>query len=240
MSFLDGLPTTSPSELLGFAEFVREVQQRTSDDIGAVLGELTVRAVQALPGAQYAGVTVARRRKDVETASSTGRYPVLLDELQGHYREGPCLSAAWEQRMIRISDLVSDQRWPRYRSEAIKQTPIRSIMSFPLIGDTQTAGALNFYAERADAFDDESAVIGLFFATHTALAWNMLRRDGQFRSALASRDIIGQAKGRLMERFHVDAEAAFQLIKRLSQGSNAPVAEVARRLVEADYPLGRP
>lgn len=231
---------TTASDLVRFAESVREVQQRTPDDIGAVLAELTVRAAQGLPGAQYAGVTITRRQKDIENASSTGRYPVLLDEIQSHYREGPCLSAAWEQRMIRISDLVSDQRWPRYRSDAIKQTPIRSILSFPLIGDNQTAGALNFYAERADAFDDESAEMGLFFATHTALAWNILRRDGQFRSALASRDIIGQAKGRLMERFRIDAVSAFQLIKRLSQGSNTPVAEIARRMVEADYPLGRP
>jgi hypothetical protein len=113
-------------------------------------------------------------------------------------------------------------------------------LSFPLTGDTQTVGALNFYAERADAFNAESLEMGRFFATHTALAWNMVRRDGQFRSALASRDIIGQAKGRLMERFHITAVAAFQLIKRLSQESNTPVAEVARRLVEADYPLGRP
>ena len=137
--------------------------------------------------------------------------------------------------MIRVGDLVSDERWPRYRSDAIKQTPTRSILSFPLIGDTQTVGALNFYAEQADAFNAESLEMGRFFATHTALAWNMVRRDGQFRSALASRDIISQAKGRLMERFHINAVAAFQLIKR-----NTPVAEVARWLVEADYPLGRP
>lgn len=68
----------------------------------------------------------------------------------------------------------------------------------------------------------------------------MLRRDSQFRSALASRDIIGQAKGRLMERFQIDAGAAFQLIKRLSQESNTPVVEIAQRLVEADYPLAQP
>jgi hypothetical protein len=35
----------------------------------------------------------------------------------------------------------------------------------------------------------------------------MMRRDQQFRSALVSRDIIGQAKGMLMERFDIDAGA---------------------------------
>ena len=74
---------------------------------------------------------------------------------------------------------------------------------------------------------------GLIFATHTALAWNMLRRDEQFRSALASRDVIGQAKGMLMERFGIDAVRAFDLLKRLSQDSNTPLHEVAERLTSS-------
>jgi AmiR/NasT family two-component response regulator len=69
-------------------------------------------------------------------------------------------------------------------------------------------------------------------ATNTALAWNLLRRDQQFRSALASRDIIGQAKGLVMERFGVDAVQAFELLRRLSQDSNTPVSGVAHRLVD--------
>jgi len=38
-------------------------------------------------------------------------------------------------------------------------------------------------------------------------------------AALANRDIIGQAKGIVMERFHFDAVAACRLITRLSQTS---------------------
>ena len=53
----------------------------------------------------------------------------------------------------------------------------------------------------------------------------------QFRSALASRDVIGQAKGIIMERFDVDAVRAFEMLRRLSQDSNTPVADVARRLI---------
>jgi transcriptional regulator with GAF, ATPase, and Fis domain len=236
---VDGPRTTSQSELLQVAEFVCELQQRTCADIDAALGELTARAARALPGAQYAGVTITRRH-GVQTASSTGRYPALLDAIQRQHREGPGISAAWRQRTVRVADLATDERWPRYRSAAIKQTPIRCILSFPLYADTQTAGALNFFAERAGVFDDPALQTGRFVATQTELAWNMLRRDSQFRSALASRDVIGQAKGRLMERFHIDSDAAFQLIKRLSQESNTAVAEIARRLVESDYPLANP
>ncbi|MBV8786817.1 MAG: ANTAR domain-containing protein [Mycobacterium sp.] len=52
-------------------------------------------------------------------------------------------------------------------------------------------------------------------------------RDEQLRRALASRDIIGQAKGILMERFAIDAESAPNLLKRLSQADNTPLAEIA-------------
>jgi ANTAR domain len=111
--------------------------------------------------------------------------------------------------------LTADDRWPLYRDEALKQTPIRSILSFGMFSEGGTTAALNFYAEPINAFDDGSVSLGLLFATHTGLLWNMTRRDQQFRSALVSRDIIGQAKGRLMERFDIDAAEAFKLLKQI-------------------------
>jgi AmiR/NasT family two-component response regulator len=65
----------------------------------------------------------------------------------------------------------------------------------------------------------------------------MMRRDQQFCSGLVSRDIIGQAKGRLIERFDIDAAEAFELLKQISQGSNIPIAQIAQRVVAGDRPL---
>ncbi len=62
------------------------------------------------------------------------------------------------------------------------------------------------------------------------------QREPGFRSALASRDIIGQAKGMIMERYQIDAVEAFDRLRQLSQQSNIRVAEISRRLVEADRP----
>jgi PAS domain-containing protein len=64
----------------------------------------------------------------------------------------------------------------------------------------------------------------------------MSAENAQLQRALETRDMIGQAKGMLMERFHVDAAAAFKLLTRLSQESNVRLAEIARRLVELDQP----
>ena len=58
----------------------------------------------------------------------------------------------------------------------------------------------------------------------------------QLRRALATRDVIGQAKGILTERYNIDATAAFDLLIKLSQDSNSPVTEVARTLIELDHP----
>ncbi|KBZ61300.1 hypothetical protein K875_04251 [Mycobacterium [tuberculosis] TKK-01-0051] len=109
------------------------------------------------------------------------------------------------------------------------------MLSFRLFGFKHTAGSLNLYGSQTHAFGDESLEVGLTFANLLALAWNILQRNEQFRGAMASRDLIGQAKGMLMERFGMDAVEAFELLKRLSQESNTPVAEVALRLVRHHF-----
>ena len=50
------------------------------------------------------------------------------------------------------------------------------------------------------------------------------------RRALASRDVIGQAKGILMERFKVTADEAFGLLVHASQHRNIRVAELSAEL----------
>jgi transcriptional regulator with GAF, ATPase, and Fis domain len=231
----NGMSVSRPSGLIHeVAELAQTLQRQENTDVDTVLGELTQSAAGAMPGAQHAGITIVFRNGKVRTAAATDHYPVLLDEIQQRHQQGPCLSAAWEHHIIRIDDMELENRWPAYCREA-RETPIRSIMSFQLFADHHTMGALNFYADQPYAFDGEAAEMGLILATHTALGWNMVRRDEQFRSALASRDIIGQAKGMLMERFKIDAVQAFELLKRLSQSSNTALAVVARQLVESEH-----
>lgn len=71
----------------------------------------------------------------MRTAAAIGDYPVLLDKIQQRHCAGPYLSAAWEHHVIRINDVAADQRWPSYCSDAVKETPIRSILSVQLFAD---------------------------------------------------------------------------------------------------------
>ncbi|GAB7143465.1 GAF and ANTAR domain-containing protein [Mycobacterium riyadhense] len=219
---------------LQVAELARNLQeQQPTDDIDTTLGNLLDTAVKSVPGAEHAALTMGSR-DGVRTVSATAGYPILLGKIQQRHKD-MCGAATWEGQVIRIDDVTTEQRWPGYCRDVADETPIRSIMTIPLFVNRHNMGALNFYASRRHAFDAESVEMALIMATHAALAWSMLRHDQQFRSALASRDLIGQAKGMLMERFNVDAVRAFALLSQLSQNSNTAVVEIARRLIEAKH-----
>jgi transcriptional regulator with GAF, ATPase, and Fis domain len=212
------------------AALIRDVQDRSPTDMGRALDELTATAVQYVPAAQYAGITVVDGRGRLDTKSAIGRHPALLDGIEQGHQQGPCLEAVRHQETVRVDDLNTEARWPHYQRDALAQTPIRSVLSYRLAASNRTLGALTFYAESPNAFDSESETLGFVYAIHAALAWNALRRDSEFRDALASRDIIGQAKGMLMERHQINADKAFNLLRELSQESNTPVAELSRRI----------
>ena len=223
-------PHTIPAQL---ATLVAEVH-RGKPQLIVGLSELIESAACHVTGAQHVGITMADRGNGICTVVASDRYPALLDEIQHHHQEGPCVSAAWQHATVHIDDLELDERWPRYRRDVLDQTPIRSVLAFELFADGQTTGALSFYAERPHAFTEESVELGLIFATHISLAWAVLRRQEQFRSALASRDVIGQAKGMIMERYRLDAVHAFELLKQLSQRSNIKLVEVAQGIIDAE------
>ena len=73
-------------------------------------------------------------------------------------------------------------------------------------------------------------------ARHHERLQALAAENEQLRRAVETRDVIGQAKGMLMERFDVDAGAAFELLVKLSQDTNARVEQIALKLVELDHP----
>ncbi len=101
------------------------------------------------PGAQYAGITLSRNAKQIETPAATHHWPLLLDKIQQRHLEGPCLSAAWDEKTVHVADLETEERFPpNYRRDALSETPIRSIMAFQMFIAGETIGALNVYSEQ--------------------------------------------------------------------------------------------
>lgn len=203
-----------------------------------VLEEVTEAAVKLLDGVDHAAITLVRRTSArrhpefLESTAATGTVPRLFDELQHEHGEGPCFDAIWSHQTVHIADVASECRWPRLMVAVRELTPIRSVLSIQLYIDGQELGALNMFSDNAGGIgeDAEFEEQAINLATHAAIALSSARRGEQFRSALASRDLIGQAKGVLMERFDVDAIAAFRMLRTLSQEMNMPVLELARRV----------
>ncbi len=90
------------------------------------------------------------------------------------------------------------------------------------------------HSERPDAFTPEIEDVAVALAAQAAVALAAARNSDELRSAVASRDIIGQAKGIIMESQKVTSAEAFILLTKLSQTTNTPLYEVARQLVFAE------
>jgi transcriptional regulator with GAF, ATPase, and Fis domain len=206
--------------------------------VNAVLPEVTEGAVRLLPGVDHAGISlvVKGHTREIASTAATGPIPKKLDELQQKYQQGPCWDAVWDHHAVRVDDFQSELRWREFVAAARAETPVRCSLSIQLYTAQTELGALNLYSERPNIFDAHIEELSLALGAHAAIAFSAARRIEQFRSALASRDLIGQAKGIIMERYKVNAVAAFTLLLKLSQNTNTPLHEVARRLVHADYP----
>lgn len=105
------------------------------------------------------------------------------------------------------------------------------MLSLQLFVEGDNLGALNLYARSVGAFTDESEKVGLLFAAHAAIAYAGVRKEAQLAAALASRDVIGQAKGILMERYKITGERAFLVLAHASQHANRKLADIADELV---------
>jgi GAF domain-containing protein len=195
-------------------------------------------AVTMLSPARYAGLTVFARGELIPRAT-TGEPPLLLDRLQQELGDGPCINAAKHQCVVRIEDTRQDQRWPKFNEEAAR-LEVRSMLCVPLWIDERGLGALSLYADQPAAFNDLHERVTVLLATFAALALAEAQRADQMHDALSNRDVIGQAKGILMERHGVTPEAAFGVLSRVSQAENRKLAEIARGFVETGKLPGVP
>jgi GAF domain-containing protein len=105
------------------------------------------------------------------------------------------------------------------------------MMSLRLFVRRQTLGALNLYAAQPDAFTPEAEILADLVAQHAAVALAGAIHQHHLNAALVNRDVLGQAKGILMQRDELTTLQAFQLLVRTSQVTNMKIADVARWLI---------
>lgn len=205
--------------------------QEDHGDVGSLLQAVTAAAVQSVPGAEGSSISYVHTPREVESRAATGDLPRRVDEAQDRLREGPCLDAVWEQRVVAVGDMGHETRWPRFADEAAA-LGIGSSLSFRLEVESDHVGALNLYARAPHAFTEESVEVGEAIAAHAAIALTGARTEAHLRRAIDSRDLIGQAKGILMERHRLTAAQAFAVLVRASQEAHRKLVDIALALTD--------
>ena len=234
-------PGSYPEDLAEtFSDIARRLYRaETVDDTLQEIAELARRTVE---GCDFAGMSIVRN-KDIETPAQTDSTVGDLDALQSEIGEGPCVDAIAEHQTFYAEDLSAEDRWPAFARQAVEKG-MMSLLSFRLFVEEdgfgeRTMGALNLYARKPAAYDETAREVGLILASHASVALAAAQALAQEREqvahldqALASRDVIGQAKGILMERERLTADQAFDLLRRASQNLNVKLRDVADRVAE--------
>jgi transcriptional regulator with GAF, ATPase, and Fis domain len=230
--------TADPNQLAeDFGDLARSLEEH--DDPDLLLAEIVAAAVAMVPGADEGSISVVTARSGVGSQAPTSDLPAQVDALQEVTGQGPCLDAAFEQQTVRVADMASEDRWPEFARQA-SEAGAASMLSLQLYVEGDNLGALNLYSRTRGAFDDESEQVGLLFASHAAVAYAGVRKEAQLAKAVASRDLIGQAKGILMERYKISAERAFLVLTRVSQQTNRKLHDIATELARTGTVPGIP
>jgi GAF domain-containing protein len=203
----------------------------------ATLVQVAELAVQAVPGADGAGVTLMQQdRPDAMVATAT--FVAEVDAVQYRLGQGPCITAASTGRTIRVDSLGGDKRWPRFGS-AVARMNVHSSLSLPLVTPEGVVGSMNIYAHAKRSFDDRSTELGEAFSVSAAVAVQNARLIAQsqrlaeqLQEALVSRAGIDQAIGILMSRSGSSADEAFARLRTLSQSEHQKLSVVAAALVD--------
>jgi GAF domain-containing protein len=204
------------------------------EDVHAVLERLVQLAPATVASCAYASFSLLGTNGRITTPVATDPLGAELDGYQYAADEGPCVEAVRNPApAVYSSDLATDERWPTFGPRAAGRGA-RSLLSHKIAADG-TIGAVNLYAIGPEAFgepDQEVASLLAMFGS-VVMAFVIERtKSNQLRRALESRDVIGQAKGILMERERVTADQAFDMLRRSSQQLNRKLRDLAEEMTE--------
>ncbi len=203
-----------------------------------MLTQVAALAVQAIPGADGAGLTLLRvNRADLIVKSE--RFVRAIDDIQYGIGEGPCISAAATGQTRRSGELNHDSRWTQFGPRA-SGLGVHSALSLPLVVSTGILGAMNIYAHDPNSFNQHSQNCGETFAVSAALVVQhaqildqTTRLIKQLRAGINGRGIIDQAVGVLRRRTGDTADQALGRLKEISQNQRISLTAAAGSVLDS-------
>lgn len=211
--------------------YVRLASHDGRRDVTTVLTAITMLAVGEIAAVGHASVVEVGDDDAIRCLAATDCHPLVLDNIQRMYAQGPSLDA--ETVVLRVDDLDTESRWPEFTAAALASTPIRAVLALRVVREGRCRTVLNLYADASGAFDTEATATGAMVAAYVAEALTWERR-GRTTSPPARRDVVNDAKLRLMERFGIDVAQALAVLMKIADHQHHSISAVARQLTTAE------
>lgn len=195
-------------------------------------------ATRVIEGCDAAGVTLVQGDRYL-TAAHTDERTLAVDRGQYALGHGPCLEAIRQREVLRFDVDEAEERWPKFVADS-RANDVRSFLAAPLLLNGEAIGSLNLYSAKPSGFVALDDLLVALFTGQAAVAvsnakvyTDAVALTRQLQAALESRAVIDQAKGILMARTGVDADAAFDELRRQSQTRNVKLRAVAQEIVDS-------
>jgi len=184
--------------------------------------------------ADAAGLMLIDAEGQLRWASATDQTAQTVENEQERLAQGPCAVAFSQRLPAAIRNIHTEPDWDKFAKVLVGEG-ICAALSVPVELDGGVIGTLDVYVGRPRDWDPSEvaalqAYAGLVASLLSAAVTAQIkgRLADQLEAALEHRWLIEQAKGVLMGREHLDAQAAFERLRGAARSSTRRLADVAR------------
>ena len=184
--------------------------------------------------ADAAGLMLIDAEGQLRWASASDQTAQTLEDEQERLAQGPCAVAFSQRLSAAIRNIHTEPDWDTF-AQVLLSEGISAALSVPVELDGGVIGTLDIYADQPRDWDPSEvaalqAYAGLVASLLSAAVTAQVkgRLADQLQAALEHRWLIEQAKGVLMGREDLDAQAAFERLRGAARSSTRRLADVAR------------
>jgi GAF domain-containing protein len=220
--------SAAPLDADAFARLALELHD--ADGFDETVEAVVQFALQA-ENCAYAGVALATAGGGVEIGAVTDPVVEAIYIAQIKAGAGPMMAALASGTTVYIADVAKETRWPDWQMD-VSAAKIRSVLHVPMKSGDRIIGVLSLYTLHPDAFTADDEAIAHILARHASVAVAAARHEETMARAVDARKLVGQAMGILMERFDLNGDQAFAVLRRYSQDTNTKLRDVAQHLID--------
>jgi GAF domain-containing protein len=201
--------------------------------LAPTLQQLTDAAKQ-LFRADAAGLMLIDAEGQLRWASASDQTAQTVENEQERLAQGPCAVAFSQRLPAAIRNIHTEPDWAEF-TQVLVSEGVCAALSVPVELDGGIIGTLDIYARDPRDWDPSEvaalqAYAGLMASLLSAATTAQVkgRLADQLQAALEHRWLIEQAKGVIMGREQVDAQAAFERLRGAARSSTRRLADVAK------------